>query len=189
MEERLTKRAGRNATYRGERILEIIDKLTEIENKQQSCLDVIPPDYQDRITIGTLNGNSQLAKRNNKLFILENAIEAGGLVSAEWHNEQVLQLKQQLDEYANSVCLPVKPNTPLFFIVTEENEDLSFRYGILESDDWIYVIDKNSEITIEDNKYSAKFEYSYDYTFGENVFASKAQADAAMQNIIKQNKE
>ncbi len=99
MKERLTKLAGRNATYRGERVLEIIDKLTDIENKEQACLDVLPPCCHERLTFGTLNGKSDIARKTNKLFYLENAIEGGGLVSIEWHNEQVMQLRQQLEEY------------------------------------------------------------------------------------------
>ena len=98
MKERLTKLAGRNATYRGERVLEIIDKLTDIENKEQSCLDVLPPCCHKRLTFGEINTKSISAQKNNKLFYLENAIEGGGLVSIEWHNEQVMHLLNEIKE-------------------------------------------------------------------------------------------
>ena len=98
MKERLTKPAGRNATYRGERILEIIDRLTDIENCEQSCLEVLPDCCHERLTVGTLNGKSIEAKKNHKLFILENAIERGGLVSKEWHDEQVMHLQNEIEE-------------------------------------------------------------------------------------------
>lgn len=182
MKERLTKPGGRNATYRGERILEIIDKLTDIENKQQACLDVIPPCYQHRLTIGTLNGNSESAKRNNKLFILENAIEAGGLVSTEWHNEQVMQLQEQNEL---SITIPVKLGTPLYFICTvEEEEGHVFTYNITRSTNWVYVISKEGKITIEDNGFDSMLENSYDYTFNETVFDSEEKAIKAISKLI-----
>lgn len=79
---------------------------------------------------------------------------------------------------------PCKVGTTLYFIATEEDENVcTFKYGVLESNNWIYVIDKNGEITIEDNEYSAKFEYTYDYIFGENVFLTKPEAQTALKEL------
>lgn len=88
------------------------------------------------------------------------------------------------------VELPCKVGTTLYFIVTEEQEDINgFKYGILESNKWLYVIDKNGEITIEENDLFFKFEYTYDYTFGENVFLTKAEAEARLKELDNSYKE
>ena len=85
--------------------------------------------------------------------------------------------------------LPCKVGTTLYFIVTEEQEDINgFKYVILESNKWLYVIDKNEEITIEENDLFFKFEYTYDYTFGENVFLTKAEAQARLKELQEKQK-
>ena len=178
MSNRLTKRAGRNATYRIERILEIIDKLTDIENKEQCCLDVLPPCYQERLTIGTLNGNSASANKNNKLFILENMIEAGALVSTEWHNEQVMSNSN------TNITLPVKPGTELHFLCTT-NSDGKFVYNIISSICWRYIITSTGDLFINETLHDSSFEYDYDYIINETVFVNKADAIKALEQHTK----
>jgi hypothetical protein len=182
MKERLTKPAGRNATYRGERILEIIDKLTDIENKEQSCIDVLPEYCHERLTLGTLNGNSIQAKKNNKLFILENAMERGGLVSTEWHNEQVMQLQTQLE---NSVELPAKPGTELYFISSEEPEHGPTVYNIISSSVWRYIITSKHKLYINECLHDASVDSNYDYVLGETVFADAISAQKGIATYLK----
>ena len=180
MKDRLTKLAGSNATYRVERVVEIIDKLTDIENKEQSCIEVLPQFCHERLTEGTLNGNSMQAKKNNKLFILENAIERGGLVSTEWHNEQVMQLQSQQE---NSITLPVKLGTTLYFIVALEDKLENISYSITKSSNWVYVISNNG-IHIEETSGVCSLENNYDYTINTNVFAEEQQAKKALKEYI-----
>ena len=102
----------------------------------------------------------------NRLAELEDKIEKGTLIE-----------------------LPCKVWTTLYFIVTKEQEDINgFKYGILESNKWLYVIDKNGEITIEENDLFFKFEYTYDYTFGENVFLTKTEAEARLKELQEKQK-
>lgn len=185
MEKRLTKPAGRNATYRGERILEIIDKLTDIENKEQSCMEVLPQYCHERLTEGTLNGNSIETKKNNKLFILENAIERGEFVSTEWHNEQIMQLQNQLE---NSVELPVKPGTELYFIQSEEMEDGPVVYNIISSSVWRYIITSHG-MFINECLHDASIDNNYDYVLGETVFTDSVSAQIGFATYFKNKKE
>ena len=102
------------------------------------------------------------------------------------------RLRELEDKIENGtlVELPCKVGTTLYFIVTEEQVDINgFKYGILESNKWLYVIDKNGEITIEENDLFFKFEYTYDYTFGENVFLTKAEAEARLKKLDNSYKE
>lgn len=104
--------------------------------------------------------------------------------------QQVMSIVLELEEYRNKIEngtlieFPCNVGTTLYFIVTEEQEDIDgFKYGVLESDKWLYVIDKNGEITIEENDLFFKFEYTYDYTFGENVFLNKAEAEEKLKEL------
>ena len=102
------------------------------------------------------------------------------------------RLRELEDKIENGtlIKLPCKVGTTLYFIVTEEQEDINgFKYAILESNKWLYVIDKNEEITIEENDRFFKFEYTYDYTFGENVFLTKAEAEARLKELDNSYKE
>lgn len=102
------------------------------------------------------------------------------------------RLRELEDKIENGTLieLPCKAGTTLYFIVTEEQEDINgFKYAILESNKWLYVIDKNEEITIEENDRFFKFEYTYDYTFGENVFLTKAEAEAKLKELDNSYKE
>lgn len=102
------------------------------------------------------------------------------------------RLRELEDKIENGtlIKLPCKVGTTLYFIVTEEQEDINgFKYAILESNKWLYVIDKNEEITIEENDRFFKFEYTYDYTFGENVFLTKVEAEARLKELDNSYKE
>ena len=102
------------------------------------------------------------------------------------------RLRELEDKIENGtlIKLPCKVGTTLYFIVTEEQKDINgFKYTILESNKWLYVIDKNEEITIEENDWLFKFEYTYDYTFGENVFLTKAEAEAKLKELDNSCKE
>ena len=102
------------------------------------------------------------------------------------------RLRELEDKIENGTLIELrcKVGTTLYFIVTEEQEDINgFKYAILESNKWLYVIDKNEEITIEENDRFFKFEYTYDYTFGENVFLTKAEAEVRLKELDNSYKE